>query len=128
MDFFKDIDALKRDVDELRKTTETLRVEGNGLRDLLECFDSPGFAVFRDKVLIPEMHRLERLRMDVASDQTMIHERIMGQWAEANALATQKETLAQELELNVVRTNEQNALLNRAEAKLNRELKKKSGE
>jgi len=128
MDFFKDIESLKKDVDELRKTTEALRVEGDGLRDLLECFDSPGFAVFRDKVLIPEMHRLERLRMEIPSDQTLIHERVVGQWAEVAMLSEKKETLIQELELNVVRTNEQNALLNRAEAKLNREIKKKSGE
>jgi len=125
MMFNADLDALKRDVDELRKTTESLRVEGSRLRNLLECFESPAFEMFREKVLLLEMHRLERLRMEIPSDQIMVHERVVGQWAEANALATQKETLAQELEMNVVRTNEQNALLNRAEAKLRKEINKK---
>ena len=126
--FNVNLDTLKREVDELRKTTESLRVENSRLRDLLECFESPAFEMFREKVLLPEMHRLERLRMDIPSDQIMVQERVVGQWAEANALATQKEMLAQELELNVVRTNEQNVLLNRAEAKLNREIKKKTGD
>jgi hypothetical protein len=128
MMFNADLDALKREVDELRLQTEALRVEGNRFRNLLGCFDCEGYEVFRKEVLVPEMHRLERLRMDIPSDQIMVQERVVGQWAEVNALATQKETLAQELELNVVRTNEQNALLNRAEAKLNREIKKKTGE
>ena len=126
--FNADLDALKREVDELRLQTEALRVEGARVRNLLGCFDCEGYEVFRKEVLVPEMHRLERLRMDIPSDQIMVQERVVGQWAEANALATQKETLAQELELNVVRTNEQNALLNRAEAKLNREIKKKTGD
>jgi hypothetical protein len=128
MIFNANLDTLKEEVDGLRLQTEALRVEGDRIRGQLDCFDCEGFEVFRTAVLIPEMHRLERLRMDIPSDQIMVQERLVGQWAEANALATRKETLAQELEMNVIRTNEQNALLNRAEAKLNREIKKKSGE
>jgi hypothetical protein len=128
MIFNANLDTLKEEVDGLRLQTEALRVEGDRIRGQLDCFDCEGFEMFRKEVLIPEMHRLERLRMDIPSDQIMVQERLVGQWAEANALATRKETLAQELEMNVIRTNEQNALLNRAEAKLNREIKKKSGE
>ena len=128
MIFNANLDTLKEEVDGLRLQTEALRVEGDRIRGQLDCFDCEGFEMFRKEVLIPEMHRLERLRMEIPSDQIMVHERVVGQWAEASALATHKETLAQELEMNVIRTNEQNALLNRAEAKLNREIKKKTGE
>ena len=122
--FSVDRDTLKSEVDELRAQTGALRVEGDRLRNLLECFDTAGFDVFREKVLIPEQHRLERLRMEIPSDSIMVHERLVGQWAEANALATRKETLAQDLAVNVLQMREQGSLLTKAELKLERLIKK----
>lgn len=126
MIFNANLDELKRDVDELRLQTEALRVEGDRVRNLLDCFDCEGFEVFRKEVLVPEMHRLERLRMDVPSDSIMVQERLVGQWAEASMLCTQKETLAQDLAMNTVREREQEILLHKAENKLAKELSKKS--
>ena len=126
--FAANLDLLKDEVDGLRRESEELRVQGERIQAQLEMFDNAAFEQFRTTVLEPEKRRLEQLRMTVASDQIMVHERLMGQWAEVNALATQKETLAQDFKMIMAQRQESDKALNEGTAKLNRELKKRTGE
>jgi hypothetical protein len=91
-------------------------------------FDNAAFETFRETVLEPEKRRLERLRMEVPSDQIMYHERIMGQWAQADSWTRKKETLADEMRLIMAQRQEQDKVLADGERKLNHELKKRIGE
>ena len=122
-----DLDALKRDVDELSAQNQAYRVEVERIRGLLDCFDNPAFEKFRETVLIPEMQRLANLRMEVASDQTMVHERIMGQYCEAKMLAENKEKLMQDLMLANIQVQEGGIEFAKAEGKYRRELNKREG-
>jgi len=124
MRFIQDIDATKEQVDELRKTTDALRQDNDRLRALLDCFDCEGFAEFREKVLIPEMSRLASLRMELPSDQVMIHERVVGQYCEAKMLAERRETIDEELKMNTIQLKEQSVSLAKSELKLKKELAK----
>jgi hypothetical protein len=126
--FAANLDLLKDEVDGLRRESDELRVQGEKLQSQLAMFDNAAFEKFREIVLIPEMQRLANLRMELPSDQTMVHERIMGQFCEAKMLAEKKEMLAQELRLNMAQRQEQSAALADGERKLNRELKKRTGE
>lgn len=123
-----DLDSLEREVKELSSQKEIYRVESERLRGLLDCFDNPAFEKFRETVLIPEMQRLANLRMELPSDQTMVHERIMGQYCEAKMLAEKKQTIVQDLMLNNIRLQEQGAELGKVESKYQRELKRRTGE
>ena len=122
-----DLDALKRDVDELSAQNNAYRVEVERIRGLLDCFDNPAFETFRQKVLLPEMQRLANLRMEVASDQVATHERIMGQWAEAKMLCEKKDKLMQDLILANIQVQEGGIEFAKAEGKYRRELNKREG-
>lgn len=125
MQFIQDIDSLKDQVDELRITTDALRVENERLRALLGCFDCDGYALFREKLLLPEMSRLAKLRMELPSDQVMLHERIVGQFNEVKMLSERRDAINEELQFNTLQLKEQTVLLFKAEAKFKKELTKR---
>ena len=125
MQFIQDIDSLKEQVDELRKTTDAMRVENNKLQALLDCFECEGYLQFREKVLLPEMSRLARLRMELPSDQVMVHERVVGQFCEAKMLSEMKVDIKEKLQFNALQLKEQSALLLKNETKLKKELAKR---
>jgi hypothetical protein len=123
--FELNLDALKVDLDELRAQDELYKIEGERLQGQLDLFNSVGFEEFRKWVETVEMPRLANLRMEKPSDQIMMHERIMGQWAEANMLSQKKETLTQDLRLNNIHRQEQGKALAQMEAKYQQQLDKR---
>jgi len=118
MDIFsqpKPADQVSRDIDELQKCIAAWLVEKEVLTSDLEGYNTPGYEAFK-LVLAKEKVRIALVRMTIAADEVMLHERLQGQGNECDLLARRKDDIERELAVNARKI---------AEANIKRELLKK---
>jgi hypothetical protein len=120
----KEIDVVSQQIDGEQKRMAGLLAEKDLLETDLVGYESDGYESFK-KVLAKEKIRLALLRMTVPVEDQLTHEKIHGQFLEADLLERNKETIEYSLKLNAKRISDASARIEALKKQIAKRIKEK---
>lgn len=128
MDIFsqpKPADQVSHEIDGLQKYVALLLVEKEVLTLDLEGYNNPGYEHLKNKVLPKEKVRIALVRMTIAADDQVAHERLQGQGNEVDLLARRKDDIERDLAVIERKISESQVKIDILKKRLEAQLKKK---
>jgi hypothetical protein len=118
----KEIDVVGQEIDGEQKRIVRLLAEKEVLETDLAGYESDGYEAFK-KVLAKEKIRLALLRMTVPVEDQLTHEKIHGQFLEAELLERNKESIEYGLKLNAKRISDASDRIEKLKKQFARQIK-----
>jgi len=120
----KEIDVVGQQLDGEQKRMVSLLAEKDVLEADLNAYESDGYEAFK-KVLGKEKIRLALLRMAIPVEDQLTHEKIHGQFLEADLLERNKESIERGLLINSKRISDTSFRIEKLKKQLSRQIKEK---
>ena len=121
---YKPVDQVSREIDELQKCVSAWLVEKEVLTLDLEGYNTPAYEQFK-LLLAKEKIRIALVRMTIAADDQVRHERLQGQGNECDLLARRKDDIERELSVTGRKISEAHVRIEQLKNKLAAQLKRK---
>jgi len=120
----KEIDVVGQQLDGEQKRMARLLAEKDVLETDLTGYESDGYEAFK-KVLAKEKIRLALLRMTIPVEDQLTHEKIHGQFLEADLLERNKETIEHGLAINSFRIRDTSVRIEKLKKQFSKQIKEK---
>ena len=120
----KEIDVVGQQLDGEQKRMARLLAEKDVLETDLTGYESDGYEAFK-KVLAKEKIRLALLRMTIPAEDQLTHEKIHGQFLEADLLERNKETIEHGLAINSFRIRDTSVRIEKLKKQFSKQIKEK---
>ena len=126
MDFFqqsKDLTSAQQEIDGQQKYLDRLNTEKDVLTEDLKAYETEGYEAFK-KVLAKEKIRIALVRMTVAAEENVLHNRLQGQFNECELLERNREKIRQDLSVTERKISESVAKINKLKKQFEKQIRK----